>query len=50
MPIFDWLQIGKGDVTVTCRTCKSRYSVSPKAMQSAADRHRCGRNTKNAGR
>ncbi|WP_428956186.1 hypothetical protein [Streptomyces sp. cg35] len=50
MPLFDWLQIGKGDVTITCRNCKRRYTVDPRAMQQTADQHRCGRTTKNAGR
>lgn len=50
MPKFDWIQIGKGPVTLTCTNCRERTTAEPQHMQKTADQHKCGRNTKNAGR
>ncbi|WP_329583629.1 hypothetical protein [Streptomyces sp. NBC_01361] len=50
MPRFDWIKIGNGPVTVTCRSCGHRDRVDARSMQQTVDRHRCGRTTKNSGR
>lgn len=48
MSTFDYVQIGNGPVTLTCRNCNHRTTVAPRFMQRTVDQHRCGKNTRNA--
>jgi len=46
MSTFDYIQIGNGPVTLTCRGCGHRTTVNPRFMQRTADQHTCRKNTK----
>ncbi|MGV9342873.1 hypothetical protein [Streptomyces sp. NPDC003688] len=49
MATFDFIQIGNGPITLTCRSCGERITVQhATSVQPTADRHKCWRNTKNA--
>ncbi|WUT01726.1 hypothetical protein OHA46_33760 (plasmid) [Streptomyces sp. NBC_00708] len=49
MATFDYVQVGNGPITLTCRGCGHRTTVQKaRFMQRTIDRHVCGRSTTSA--